>query len=61
MNKRCGEKMIVKRIISMAWEGISVAEYRLFLFLICIYMRMEEKQLTVGLCGLKTGMTSAVY
>ena len=57
MNKRCGEKMIVKRIISMAWEGISVAEYRRFI----IYMKMEEKQLTVGLCGLKTGMTSAVY
>ena len=56
MNKRCGEKMIVKRIISMAWDGITVAEYRRVVF-----KKMEEKQLTVGLCGLKTGMTSAVY
>ena len=37
MNKRCGEKMIVKRIISMAWEGISVAEYRRFISYMYLY------------------------
>ena len=53
MNKRCGEKMIVKRIISMAWEGISVAEYRRFISYMYLY-EDGRKQLTVGLCGLKT-------